>query len=189
MADGLFYWDSREPFSVSSVPSVTLSTTDLALYRVQDFPVLGGQYFARPGKKLRIKLLGGITTAATPGNGTFDVYYGSGAAANGTLLASSAAFTLIASQTNLTWWAEFNIKCLTVGGSGVGVLLCTGQADFNPAVVASTNQPIMIPASAPGTTPPTCDLTAANIISVQFKRSGSTAETMQVVDMDVVALN
>jgi hypothetical protein len=30
------------------------------------------------------------------------------------------------------------------------------------------------------------DLTAANIISVQFKRSGSTAETMQVHDMEVV---
>jgi hypothetical protein len=34
-----------------------------------------------------------------------------------------------------------------------------------------------------------CDLTAASIISVQFKRSGSTVETMQIHNMQVIALN
>jgi hypothetical protein len=46
---------------------------------------------------------------------------------------------------------------------------------------------MMIPASAPAQV--TVDLSAANIVSVQFKRSGSTVETMQVHDMTVLALN
>jgi hypothetical protein len=47
---------------------------------------------------------------------------------------------------------------------------------------------MMLPASAPAVSG-AVDLTAANIISVQFLRSGSTAETMQVHDMEVIALN
>lgn len=186
MADGLFYNDLREPFIGADIAPVTLLTTDLALYPASNFPVLGGQYFARVGKKLKIRLFGKITTAATPGNGTFDIYYGTGAAANGVLLASSAAFALTASQTNLSWWAEFYISCRSIGSAGT--LFCDGQADFNNAVVATTLQPVMIPASA-AVVSGACDLTASLIISVQFKRSGSTAETMAVQDMEVLSLN
>lgn len=96
--DGVFYNDLREPFIAADISPVTLLTTDLALYPASNFPVLGGQYFARIGKKMRIRLFGKITTAATPGNGTFDIYYGTGAAANGVLLASSAAFALTAGR-------------------------------------------------------------------------------------------
>lgn len=186
MADGLFYNDLRSPFLTADVGSVTLATTDKALYPVSNFPVLGGQYWSFIGKKMRIRLFGRITTGTTPGNGTWDVYYGSGADATGTILASSAAFALTASQTNLSWFAEFYIHCRSIGNTGT--LFCTGTSHFNVAVVASTVQPVLIPASAPAASG-SVDLTAANIISVQFKRSGSTAETMQVHDMDVVAMN
>lgn len=186
MADGLFYNDLREPFIGTDIASVTLSTTDKALYPASNFPVLGGQYFARIGKALRIRLFGRITTAATPGNGTFDVYYGTGADANGTILASSAALALTASQTNLSWMAEIDVHCRSIGSTGT--LFCTGYAKFNNAVLANTLQPMLIPASAPAVSG-SIDLTAANIISVQFKRSGSTAETMQVHNMQVIALN
>ena len=81
--------------------------------------------------------------------------------------------------------AEFDITCRALGTTGA--LLLTGKAGFNNAVVASTLQPIMIPASAAAQV--TVDMTAANIISVQFLRSGSTAETMQVHDMTVLAIN
>src|SRR6478609_10289621 len=101
--DAQFYNDLREPFVGADISPVTLSTTDKALYPASNFPVLGGQYFARIGKKMRIRLFGKITTAATPGNGTIGIYYGTGADANGVLLASSAAQTLIASQTNISW--------------------------------------------------------------------------------------
>lgn len=184
MADGLFYADLREPFIAADVGAVTLATTDKALYTPSFFPVLGGQYFARVGKKMRIRLFGRITTAATPGNLTFDIYYGTGADANGTILASSAALTLIASQTNLSWMVEINVHCRSVGATGT--LFVDGFAVFNPAVIAA-NTPL-IPASAAAVSG-AVDLTAANIISIQAKRSGSTAETMQVHDMEVLAMN
>jgi len=184
MADGLFYNDIREPFVTVPPGAVTLTAADKALYTASQFPVLGGQYFARPGKKVKIRLFGQITTAATPGNGTFDVYYGTGADANGVLLAASAAHVLIASQTNQSWALEVVVTCRTTGS--VGTLFCTGTCDFTPAVSAAGGG--LIPASAPVVSA-ACDLTAALIISVQFKRSGSTVETIQVLEMEVTALN
>jgi hypothetical protein len=185
-ADGIFYWDTREPFISSDVASVTLSTTAKALYPAAAFPVLGGQYWARPGKKIRVRMFGRITTGTTPGNGTFSIYYGSGADATGTVVASSAAIALIASQTNLSWESEIYVHCRTTGATGT--LFGTGKALFNVAVMASTTQPMLIPASAPAASG-SVDLTAANIISCQFLRSGSTAEAMQVHDLEVTALN
>lgn len=184
--DGVFYNDLREPFFVSDLAAVTLSTTAKALYTASAFPVLGGQYWARPGKRMHIRLFGKMTTAATPGNGSWDIYYGSGADATGTVLASSTAIALTASQTNLSWELDVFIRCITTGSTGT--LYVTGQWGANVAVLASTLQPVMIPASAAAASG-SVDLTAANIISCQFKRSGSTAETMTVQDMQVIALN
>jgi hypothetical protein len=181
-----FWNDLREPFFVSDLAAVTLSTTDKALYTPSNFPVLGGQYFARPGKRMRIRVFGKMTTGATPGNLTFDVYYGDGTDANGVLLASSAAIALIASQTNLSWQVEFDVRCISIGATGT--LYVVGEAGANPALIASTAQPIMIPASAAAASG-ACDLTAAKIISLQAKRSGSTAETMAVQDMTVISLD
>lgn len=185
-ADGLFYMDTREPFVTVPPGAVTLAATAKALYTASQFPVLGGQYFARPGKKIRVRVFGQITTAATPGNGSFDIYYGTGADANGVILASSAALALTASQANLAWTCDVTIACRTTGSAGT--LICTGWAKFNNAVLASTLQPMLIPASAPVVSA-AVDLTAALIPSIQFKRSGSTAETMQVIEMEVTSLN
>lgn len=184
MADGLFYNDLREPHIGAEIAPVTLLSTDLPLYAAANFPVLGGQYFARVGKKIKIRLFGKITTAATPGNLTIDVYYGTGAAANGVLLASSAAQTLIAGQTDLSWEIEIYVHCLSIGATGT--LFVTGKAVFNNAVIAATS--FLIPASA-AVASAACDLTAALIISVQAKRSGSTVETMATQDLEVIALN
>lgn len=186
MADGLFYNDLREPFVTVSPAAVTLAATAKALYTASQFPVLGGQYFARVGKKIRIRLFGKMTTVLTPGNGSFNVYYGTGADANGVLLMTGTPVALTASQTNVSWTAEFVVTCISTGSAGT--LFCTGKAHFNVGVIASTLQPILLPATAPAVSG-ACDLTAANIISVQYLRSGSTAETMQVSEMEVFALN
>jgi hypothetical protein len=186
VADGLFYNDLREPFIGTDITAVTLSTTAKALYPASNFPVLGGQYFARIGKKLRIRLFGRMTTALTPGNGSFNVYYGTGADANGVLLMTGTPVALSASQTNLSWAAEIFVHCRSIGSTGT--LFCTGKAHFNVGLIASTLQPILLPASAAAVSG-ACDLTAALIVSVQYLRSGSTAETMQVHDMEVTAMN
>ena len=155
-----------------------------SLYPASNFPVLGGQYWARPGKKMRIRMFGKITTAATPGNLTFDVYYGNGGNANGTIIVSSAAQTLVAGQTNLSWWLDLYVHCRTTGSTGT--LFATGKAFFNTSVIAAGT--FLLPASA-AVASGSVDLTAANIISVQAKRSGSTAETMTVQDLEVTSLN
>lgn len=184
--DGPFYNDLREPFIASDLGAVTLAATAKALYTPSNFPVLGGQYWARPGKKMRIRLFGRMTTGATPGNGSFNVYYGSGADANGVVLMTGAPVALSANATNLSWTAELFVHCRSIGSAGT--LFCTGKANFNVGLIASTLAPILLPASAPAVSG-ACDLTAANIISVQYLRSGSTAETMQVHDLEVVAMN
>lgn len=187
MADGLFYNDLREPFIGADIAAVTLSTTLKALYPVSNFPPLGSQYFGRVGKKMRIRAFGRITTGTTPGNLTLSLLYGTGADANGVTICSSAAVALVASQTNLSWEAIFEVHARSLGSAGT--LFGTGRAHFNPGVIASTAQPLMIPASAPAVSG-ACDLTSqSNILSVQASRSGSTAETMQVHDLDVIALN
>jgi hypothetical protein len=183
--DGNFYVDSRSPFISADVAAVTLATTDKALVPIANLPILGSNYFGFVGKAVRIKMFGRITTAATPGNGTLDILWGTGADANGTVLASSATVALTASQTNLSWEAEFIVRCRALGASGS--LIVMGRLLVNNAVIANTLQPLLIPASAAAAV--TVDLTAANVISPQFKRSGSTAETMQVHEINFEALN
>lgn len=183
MADGLFYHDLREPFVTTSPAAVTLATTAKALYTASQFPVLGGQYFARVGKKLKIRLFGVMTTVLTPGNGSFNVYYGTGADANGVPLMTGTPAALTASQTALTWTLEIVVTCITTGS--LGTLRCSGWAHFNEALQVPMQ---MLPTATAGVSG-ACDLTAANIVSVQYLRSGSTVETMQVIDMEVVALN
>lgn len=184
--DAAFYLDTREPFMAADLAAVTLATTLKALYSPSAFPVLGGQYFARPGKKVLVRAKAKITTGLTPGNLVLSLLYGTGADANGVVLASSAAIALVASQTNITLSVEFVCRCITTGN--VGTLEVLGQAAANPAVIASTAQPIMIPAAAAAPSA-ACDLTAALILSIQASRSGSTAETMTIQDLEVIAMN
>lgn len=184
--DGAFYNDLRAPFISADIASVTLGAANKALYPVANFPVLGGNYFSFIGKAMHIRLFGRMTTGVTPGNLTIAVYYGSGVDATGTIIASSAAFALTASQTSLSWAAELDVHCRSIGATGT--LFCTGWFEANPAVVASTLQPIMIPANLAAASSGV-DLTASNIISVQALRSGSTGESMQIHNMQVIALN
>lgn len=183
MADGIFYLDTRTPFITTDITAVTLAATAKALYPASNFPVLGGQYFSTVGKAIMIKLFGRMTTAATPGNGSFNVYYGTGADANGVALMTGTAVALTANQTNISWTAEVIVRCRSIGSTGT--LFCTGWAMFGEGALA---QHVLLPATAPVVSG-ACDLTAANIISVQYLRSGSTAETMQVHEMSVIALN
>lgn len=182
--DGAFYNDIREPFMAADAAAVTLLGTNLALVPTSNLPVLNGQYFARIGKKVRLRMFGKITTAITPGNLTLGIYYGTNAAANGVLLASSAAQTLIASQTNLSWEVDLYIHCRSIGSTGT--LFVDGKAIFNTAVIAAGT--FLIPASA-AVVSGACDLTAALLLSPQALRSGSTAETMTVQDFEYTALN
>jgi hypothetical protein len=183
--DAQFYVDSRAPHLSADIASVTLATTLKAMAPVSNIPVLGSNYFGYVGKAMRITMFGRMTTGATPGNGQLALLWGNGTDANGTTLAQSAAFALSASQTNLSWQAQFIARCRAIGASGA--LMVTGSMEGNPSLIASTLQTIMIPASAPAQT--SVDLTQAFVLSPQFSRSGSTAETLQVHELFYESLN
>jgi hypothetical protein len=82
---------------------------------------------------------------------------------------------------------EIAVRCITKGSAGA--LRCRGIWSANVGVLASTLQPAMIPASANADVSVDLSPSANNIISVQFKRSGSTVETMAVQDLEVIALS
>jgi hypothetical protein len=185
MADGNFYVDSRAPWLVADTSALSILTTDSPPVPLANLPVMGSNYWW-VGKLIRIRMFGRLTTGTTPGTLTWDIYWGSGAAAIGTLLASSAAITLSASQTNLAWELELFVRCRALGASAAGSLLCLGMFSANVGVVASTLQPVMIPASAPAAVG--VDTTAANVISPQVKCS-VTGNSMTVHEYMLEAMN
>lgn len=186
MADGLYYVDSRAPFLSADVGAVTLAATAKALIPVANIPVLGANYFSFIGKAMRIRLFGRMTVTTTPGNLTIQMMYGTGADANGVVLAASAATAITASVTNLSWEALFIVRCRTMGAAGT--LFCTGEFNANVGLIASTLQPVLIPASAPAASP-ACDLTASLLLSPQVIQSGTPVGSMQVHEVSYEALN
>lgn len=179
------YHETIDPPVFADEGTVTLSTTNKALIPPTRYN-LGSQFFSKPGRKVRIRAFGKITTAATPGNLTMAILFGTGADANGVSVCASAAVALTAAQTNLSWEATFYISCRSIGTTGT--LFGTGWLEANPAVISSTLQPIMIPASA-AVVSASVDLTGTLIPSLQVLRSGSTAETMTVQDYDISPMN
>lgn len=174
--------ETVDPLVVADEAAVTLATTYKALMPAARYSGLGTQFFNKTGRRLRIRAFGKITTALTPGNGQIGILWGTGADNNGVNVVQSAAFALIASQTNLSWNAEFYIHSRSLGATGT--LFGTGWIEFNLGVVASASQPLMIPPSA-AVVSAACDLTGTLLPSLQFLRSGSTAETMTVQDYDI----
>jgi hypothetical protein len=181
--DGQYYLDTRLPHISTDIASVTLAATNKALYPVSAVPAMGKDYWT-VGKAVRIFIFGRCTSAGTPGNLTLSLFYGTGADANGTSLAATAATAWTASQTNMSFWAFWDVHCTAIGSAGA--LFACGYAKFNESAIAAG---LMMPATAPATTG-SLDLTvASNILSVQALRSGSTAETMQLHKVRVTSLN
>jgi hypothetical protein len=182
--DGQFYVDLREPHVAADQGTVTLGATYKALYPAGAFPVLGANYFSRTGKAMRIRLFGKMSTGSPVGNLQWAVYYGTGADANGIKLAETVAKALVASAVDLPWTLEADVYCRTPGATGI--LSATGWSLWNVGLVLSTNAPILLPPSGIANT---CDLTAANILSLQALASSGAGVTMTVQGMSVLALN
>lgn len=184
--DGPYYVDTRAPHIAGDVTAVTLTTTAKALIPAANIPIIGANYFGWIGKAMRIRLFGRMTFTTTPGNLTVQLNYGTGADNNGVVLAASAATAITASQTNMSWSLEFVVRCRTMGSAGT--LFCTGEFNANVAVIASTLQPVMIPATAPAASA-ACDLTTALLLSPQAIQSGTPAGSMQVHEVLYESLN
>jgi hypothetical protein len=185
MADGLFYRDLRTPFQLAAGSTITLLTT------MQQLTVLGA---AAPGilpanywwagKTVKLTALAKVVTGITPGNFQWGMSYGSTAApaCNVTTVARAA----VASVTTAAMLVGY-AKCWTTGTAGT--LSMWGYVLWDLAGQLSTNQPNIFP-SGGTTVVSTIDTTASgNQLSFQASRSGSTAETVQLIDMIMEALN
>lgn len=185
--DGPFYHDTKTPFLDADAAAVSPLSTYVALVAAGLLPPLGANYFAFPGKALRIRGFGRFTTGATPGNLTFGILYGTGASANGVTVCETGAVALVASQSNMSFEFDVTVVCRSKGATGT--LFGTGKLIANPALIASTAQPLMLPASSPAVSA-AVDLTSPTLVlSPQMKRSGSTAEAATLHDLRFDALN
>jgi hypothetical protein len=133
------------------------------------------------GKALRVTALGRISTFTS---GTFTLSFGVGSVD----AFASQALTMVASQTNQTWWLDLVMTCRAVGagGSATANLLGVGKLGAGAAITASIT---MLPATAPaiGTS---FDPGAASVLDLFAACSVSNAaNSIQVHEYVLEALN
>lgn len=189
------YHETRDPyFNSADFTAVSPISTSISIVPIARVPgtslAFPAGYWLKPGRRWWIRMLGRMTTAATPGNVTLELRYQTGTPtdAGGTILATSAAVAAAANKTNITWYAEFLVEsrgeASTFAPTATPVF---GWGMFMPepssVILAAANNPLHLPATAPAAV--NVDATLAGCIHVDMKRSGSTAETIQVHDLAV----
>jgi hypothetical protein len=182
MADGTQYRDLRQPNVVVDEATITLASTQKALW-VPARTLLPANYWW-VGKVVSLTAFGKFTSGTTPGNLTPAMAYGSGDAP--TAIVTGAARAVVASVTNITWMMEGYAQCRAIGATGT--LRMWGSFVGDLAMQLSTAQPNLFPSSAPADV--TIDTTVGtNALTFQMARSGSTAETMTTTGLLFEALN
>lgn len=142
------------------------------------------------GKKIHIKAMGRISNiVTTPGTLTLDVRFGS------VIVFTSQALALnIVAKTNVTWYAEFDLLCRTIGNGTVATMMGAGKfisesVIGSPASSAGGVGMTLMPASAPavGTG---FDSTASQTVDLFATWSVSNAaNSIQVHEYEVIAQN
>jgi hypothetical protein len=189
------YHETRDPYLTSGdFTAVSPITTSISLIPILRVPATSlsfpAGYWLKPGRRWWIRMIGRMTTAATPGNVTLEIRHQTGTPtdAGGTILATSAAVAAGANKTNITWYAEFVVE--SRGDASTFVPTATPLFAFIPepssVILPAANNPLVLPATAPAAV--NVDATLAGTIHVDMKRSGSTAETVLVHDLAVNAM-
>jgi len=159
---------------------------------------LNGTSFMTPAsywdipKEQRFVLMGQITTGTTPGNWTTELRYQNAVPltnAGGTILATSATVAAGASKTAISFvlWGRCHSRAPV--SSSAGTLFAWGMfaPDQVAVVLPAANNPQIIPAASAAAVN-TLDTVSSGGFSVQMKRSGSTAEAVQIHDLSVEAV-
>lgn len=186
-ADGIFYRDLREPHTILDESSVTLATTDKQLF-VTMRTVLPANYL-RVGKVIKLTSFGKLTTDGTAGNYIFKMYYGTADATGASVAGATVAGTV--SQTNISYMAEGYLESRaidTAAGGTTGVIRMWGRWMPAVAVLASTLQPYLFPASAPADSSVDTSL-GTNAPNFQLQRSGAGVWTATTTNLLFEALN
>lgn len=195
------YHETRDPFfSSAGFAAVSPITTSISMVPILRVPATNlmfpANYWLKPGRRWWMRMAGKITTAATPGNFTFEIRHQTGTPtdAGGTILATSAATAATASKTDITWVLEAVVE--SRGDSTTFVPTASPLFAYGWLLVdsiallwsaANANGPLMIPATGGGTQT-NVDCTLAGSIHIDAKRSGSTAEAITVQDLAVNAM-
>lgn len=185
MADGIYYRDLRQPFTIADLASVTLASTQKCMWLpgVTSPTILPANYWT-VGKLVKLTASLKLVTAATPGNYSFGMCYGAADAP-----ACNVASTARAAVASQTFGAIIRgyAQCRSTGATGT--LSMWGDVAVDLLGMLSTNQPNIFP-PAGVTVVSTIDTTASgNGLYFQMSRSGSTAETVAVTGLVMEALN
>jgi hypothetical protein len=186
MADGIYYADTRQPFVIADLPSITLATTQKMLWA----PGVGNPLGNFPagywtvGKKvlLRARLK---WTSGTAGNIAFGMAYGAADAAAVNVVTGTKA--AIASVGPFLVTAEGVATCRSTGTAAT--LSLSGVVHFPIDLMLSTVGGSLGFPSAGSTVVSTFDSTVGtNGLFFQALRSAGT-DTVVPVDVEMIALN
>lgn len=186
--EGPYYLETRQPFKqTADFATVTLAATSKNILPQTGTGFMFPAAYFDLGKEIRFTLMGKATTGATPGNLTIELRYQAAQPltdAGGTILATSSAIAMGASKTNISWKIVGRVHARAGISTAAGLF---GWMEFTSnqlsLLIPAANNPLIIPESAPAAV--NVDTTLAGGISVQWKRSGSTAETVTVSDLSV----
>lgn len=181
MADGIYYRDTRQPFTLADQSGITLTTTAKALWS-PTLTILPANYWT-VGKL--VKLTAFIKwSSGTAGNYTFAMAYGAGD--NPGAIVTSVARAYIASVGPFGVFIQGYAQCRSIGTAGT--LSMWGMAFPDLGIVLSTAQPSVFPSN--GTTVvSTIDTTVGtNALTFQAIASAGT-HTMTTVGLVMEALN
>lgn len=194
------YHETRDPFfSSAGFAAVSPITTSISMVPILRVPATNlmfpANYWLKPGRRWWIRLAGQITTAATPGNFTFEVRHQTGTPtdAGGTIICTSAATAAAANKTNISWRMDVIVESrgdATTFVPTASPLFCYAEFQYDGAGALWTttaNNPLLMPATTGGTQT-NVDCTLAGSIHIDAKRSGSTAEAITVQDLAVNAM-
>lgn len=117
--------------------TAVVGTTEAVLWAAQ-FSALPANFFDSPGKTVRVRATGVLTTGATPGTVILTPRYGTTTAGT-SLGAGTASGTLVASVTAAPWFLDITLVCRSIGTSGTvacfGVWECPAGYTAAPGVV------------------------------------------------------
>jgi hypothetical protein len=179
MADGIYYVDTRQPFQIADLASITLAATQKCCWTPgSTSPTLVPAGYFTVGKIVRLTANLKITNG-TAANLTFGMCVGVGDAA--AVNVSTTARALVASVGPFSCFMQGYAQCRSVGTAGT--ISLWGLAVYDLAGMLSTAQPNVFPAN--GTTVvSTLDTTLATT-GVYFQMSCS-AGTTTVVATNVI---
>lgn len=182
-----------EPFNVVAVDgtALTASVTATSILPAGSKFTLPSTFFdSVNGKTLRVRASGRITTVVTtPGTLTLELRFGS------VVVFASGAMTLnIVAQTNVNWIYEAELVIRTVGASTSATIL--GQGEFKSHAVIGSPAPTaggagthMLPYNTAPVAGTGFDSTAAQTVDLYATWSISNANSIQVHQFSLLALN